>query len=256
MENLFEYYFEAENFHLKYAKGEPSVKEQEFHDYNEFVFFMNGTGTFISKNIQHELIPDSIIMIPREHFHQFCISQPQDYVRLILGFRENSENSELVNEVMDRIKIVVKPDKKISLLFLDLAEIIKSYLCDKEKKMFIEASLIQLLIYLKQSNSKVVDKSLNLSPLVMSALNIIDEKYHEHLSVDRIASLLYISPSTLAHKFKKELNISIYRYITKKRLSVAHELIKSGESLTYSAFNCGFRDYSCFYRLYKKYYDS
>ena len=37
MENLFEYYIENENFHLKYAKGEPAIKEREFHQYYEFV---------------------------------------------------------------------------------------------------------------------------------------------------------------------------------------------------------------------------
>ena len=38
MKKLFEYFIETDWFHLKYAKGEPAVKEQEFHDYNEFVF--------------------------------------------------------------------------------------------------------------------------------------------------------------------------------------------------------------------------
>ena len=84
--------------------------------------------------------------------------------------------------------------------------------------------------------------------------HMIDEKYSENLTVKSIAKLLYVSPSTLAHKFSKELNISVYRYITKKRLSAAHELIQNGESLTHAAFSCGFTDYSCFYRLYKKYY--
>ena len=66
--------------------------------------------------------------------------------------------------------------------------------------------------------------------------------------------LLYVSPSTLSHKFSKELKISVYQYITKKRLSVAHKLIKQGESLKNAALSSGFNDYSCFYRLYKKYY--
>ena len=93
-----------------------------------------------------------------------------------------------------------------------------------------------------------------LSEIVGRALAVIDEKYAEKLSVDIIAELLYVSPSTLAHKFTRELNISIYKYITKKRLSVAHSLIKSGETMADAAFKSGFGDYSCFYRLYKKYY--
>ena len=40
MENLFKYYIGTDKLHYKYAKGEPSAKGQEFHDYNEFVFFI------------------------------------------------------------------------------------------------------------------------------------------------------------------------------------------------------------------------
>ena len=87
LENLFEYYLENDKFHLKYAKGDPAVKEQEFHDYNEFVFFIEGESYLISKNIQQDLAPGSIILIPKENLHQFCVSNPKTYVRCFLGFR-------------------------------------------------------------------------------------------------------------------------------------------------------------------------
>ena len=107
--------------------------------------------------------------------------------------------------------------------------------------------------YAKQNAFKLVNKCIGLSPIVSRALKIIDEKYTENLSVKTIAEMLYVSPSALAHKFSKELNISVYRYITKKRLSAVRESVSRGESLTEAAINNGFSDYSCFYRLYKKY---
>lgn len=254
MEKHFEYYFETDNFHFKYAKGEPMVKSREFHDYNEFIFFMKGNSFLVSKNIQEELVPGSIIIVPKEHFHQFYINHPENYVRCILGFCESPKINNLVCEVMDMVKVIISPDEKITSVFFNLIEIIKSNLEVSEKNMFIESSLIQLLIHLKQNTSDVLLKSVKLSPLVIRAINIIDEKYTDNLSVKTIADLLYVSPSTLAHKFSKELNISIYKYLTKKRLSVAHELIRKGEPLVSAATSSGFRDYSCFYRLYKKYY--
>ena len=254
MEKLFEYYIETDTFHFKYAKGEPAVKEQEFHDYNEFVMFISGNSFLSSKNIQQELSHGSIILIPKEHFHQFHVSEPEKYVRCILGFRETPEIYKLVHEVMDMIKVIVAPDENVVSVFDNLIAIVKSELTDEEKILFIRASLTHLLIYLKQHTSETIIKSVNLSPVVYYALDIIDEKYTENLSVEYIANLLYVSPSTLSHKFSKELKISVYQYITKKRLSVAHKLIKQGESLKSAALSSGFNDYSCFYRLYKKYY--
>lgn len=254
MDSLFEYYVNYENIHLKYARGAPSVKDGEYHDYNEFVFFLQGNSFMISRVIQQQLSPGSIILIPKEHFHQFCICQPETYERLILGFKETPKLEFLIKEVVNGIKIIDPSDIKIYSIFEDIKNIVTSELPESEKGLFVRASLVQLLIFLKQSPVKVISKNINLSPIVSHALAIIDEKYAKNLSIEDIAESLFISPSTLSHKFSREMNISIYRYITKKRLSVAHELISKGESLTTAALRSGFNDYSCFYRLYKKYY--
>ena len=254
MDKTFEYYTETLEFHFKYAKGEPSVKQQEFHDYHEFVLFEEGSSYLISKNIQQQLACGSIVIIPKQHFHQFCISEPLSYVRCILGFRETPETSELIHEVMNEVKIIDCPDEKLLYLFKQLKEIIKGSLAANEKSLFVKSALIQLLIYLKKYNAESINKSINISSVVQNAINYIDKNYKSPLSVEIIAQKLYVSPSTLSHKFSKELNIPIYRYITKKRLSEAHKRIENGEAYTDAASKSGFSDYSCFYRLYKKYY--
>ncbi len=254
MEELFEYYVETDDFHLKYAKGEPAIKSQEFHNYNEFVFFINGNSFLISKEVQCDLPHGSIVVIPKEHFHQFCITQPNNYVRCILGFRETPELANLVQIVMDKIKVIVSPNEKILSVFERIIEIVKGDIDGNDKKLFIKSALIELLIYIKQYSSSAISKSLKFSPIISQALDIIDQRYAENLSVESIAKMLYVSPSTLAHKFSKEVNISIYQYIIKKRLSVANKFIKNGVPPTKASLESGFNDYSCFYRLYKKYY--
>lgn len=254
MNNLFEYYIETNNFYIKYAKGEPAAKDQEFHNYNEFVLFIGGYSSLISKNIQQKLTRGSLIIIPKEHFHHFCVDKPQTYERLILGFYDSAEINELISSVMNTIKVIPIPDEKVVSLLDNLIQIVKSNICEENKKLFIHSSLIQLLIYLEQNTADVVKKSIKLSSEVSQALGVIDEMYSKNLSIKHIADMLCISPSTLSHKFSKELDISLYLYITKKRLMEAHKLIENGELSTSAAIKCGFSDYSCFYRLYKKYY--
>ena len=62
---MFKYYIENENFHFKYAMGEPEVKNREFHNYNEFVFFMEGNASIISKKFRQTLKPGSLLLIPK-----------------------------------------------------------------------------------------------------------------------------------------------------------------------------------------------
>ena len=254
MESLFEFYIEDENAYAKYAKGEPALKGQEFHDYNEIVFFVEGTSFFVSKNIQQELAKGTVIVIPKEHFHQFRIETPENYVRCIVAFRTGGEIEKLITEVMDRVKVISKPDVCVTRTFEGLMEVMKSNLSKEEKLLYIKSAIVQLLIQLKQHSPGAVTENVNLSPVVIQAISLIDEKYTEKLTVESIAEQLYVSPSTLAHKFSREMKISVYKYIIKKRISVAHQLVENGETLYNAAIRSGFYDYSCFHRIYKKYY--
>lgn len=253
MEHLFEYYIQNDDFHFKYAKGEPSVKNREFHNYHEFVFFMEGEAYFISKNIQQELLPGSLILIPQDAFHQFCVTNPCKYKRCILGFHATPEILSLIDEIMTEVKIVLMPAKRILRLWESIIETVTGDLSEEIKQLFIRASLIQMLVYMKQGLTGEITQNLNISPLVQQALSYIDLHYTQKITVESIAGQLYVSPSTLAHHFKKELNIPIYQYISKKRILSVHKLVEAGESYAKAAVDSGFNDYSCFYRIYKKY---
>lgn len=254
MEDSFVYYIETADFHFKYAKGEPFVKDREFHNYHEFLLFLEGESYFISKNIQQQLSKGSIVLIPSEQFHQFCIGKPSKYERCILGFSETEEIANLIKEAMNEVKIISAPNKRITDLFESLIETAKSELSDEIKKQFIHASLIQLLIYLKQHISSEITQNINISPVVQQAISYIDKNYTKKISVESIAKKLYVSPSTLAHKFSKELNITVYKYISKKRIISVCRLVKEGETYAQAAIKSGFSDYSGFYRMYKKHF--
>lgn len=254
MEDLFEYYLETKNFHLKYAKGEPSAKDREIHHYHEFVLFLDGNSTLISKNIQQELTPGNLVLIPKEHLHQFCITAPAEYKRCIIGFCETPEISGLIRTVMTEVKVIYLPNQKITELFENLMETAKSRLADTEKHLLIQASLLQLLVYSKQFASEEISRTVNISPVTQQAIRYMDSNYSQKLSVQDMARHLYVSPSTLAHTFKKEMNISLYQYLSKRRISAVHKLIENGESYTEAVLKSGFSDYSCFYRIQKKYH--
>ena len=59
-------------------------------------------------------------------------------------------------------------------------------------------------------------------------------------------------PSYLSHVFKNDLHISIHKYVLEKRLILANKKIRQSVNPTVAASECGFADYSAFYRQYKK----
>jgi AraC-like DNA-binding protein len=63
-----------------------------------------------------------------------------------------------------------------------------------------------------------------------------------------------MSVSQLERVFKQATHSSVWHYITLKRLAAARERIESGSSATDASLECGFGDYSSFYRAYVKEY--
>ena len=253
MEDSFEYYFENREIFLKYACSAPAVLGEEYHDFSELVIILGGDVHFISTDIQQKLDEGNIVLIPRGCFHQFVVSG-NDYTRCILSFRRSAELDELVSNALTEVKIIEKPDAFMQQLSQRLVEAAKWDVSENEKAVYLRSVAVMMLSELKKTKVGIVDKNINISKTVHDAVSIINSAYLEPITVEGLAKQLCVSPSLLSHKFKKELNISVYKYITKKRLSVARQLMESGVPITVAAVKSGFPDYSCFLRAYKNQY--
>lgn len=136
------------------------------------------------------------------------------------------------------------------------------------KKMFSEAALpddrrhtllinfASLLVSINAAFDKK-GQSVHVNAYENSTHEIIDyvnENLFSDLSLASLSEALHISPSQINRTFKRLMGTSVYHYILSKRLVAAQMLITNGESATVASQKCGFRDYSSFYRLYKKHF--
>ena len=80
----------------------------------------------------------------------------------------------------------------------------------------------------------------------------IETHYPEHITIDDLARRFYVSNSTISHLFKQKMGVSIYRYITQRRLIAAKSLIEQKIPMEDISHRVGFVDYSTFYRAFKQ----
>ena len=80
----------------------------------------------------------------------------------------------------------------------------------------------------------------------------IEQHYATHITVDELARQFYVSNSTISHMFKQKMGVSLYRYITQRRLIAAKSLIGQKVPLEEISQKVGFSDYSTFYRAFKQ----
>jgi len=87
-------------------------------------------------------------------------------------------------------------------------------------------------------------------------MDYINNHLTEEISVETIAESCYISRYHLMHLFKGETGYTLFDYITEKRLALARDLLKTGMPVTEACFASGFKNYSTFFRAYKKHFHS
>ena len=98
------------------------------------------------------------------------------------------------------------------------------------------------------------EESRQQSELVQQVLSYIGENLSQSLSLETLAERFFVSKYYLSHTFSREVGVSLYRYITLRRLLFARQLLSQGVPAGQVSRSCGFSDYTSFYRAFKSEY--
>ena len=90
--------------------------------------------------------------------------------------------------------------------------------------------------------------------LFQNIISYIETNIEQSLSLDEIAGKFFVSKFYVSHLFKDTLGISPHQYILKKRLALCRDAIVSGATISTVYERYGFRDYSNFFKAFKKEY--
>ena len=101
---------------FKYAKGKSSETGKEFHAYHEIIYFMGGNAKFISENVQIDLKPNTLIVIPCETYHQMQITGSQNhYHRCVFHFLEIPNLKDLIDQSASHT-LLIEMDQELKFL--------------------------------------------------------------------------------------------------------------------------------------------
>ncbi|HAP6864327.1 TPA: YSIRK-targeted surface antigen transcriptional regulator, partial [Enterococcus faecium] len=93
----------------------------------------------------------------------------------------------------------------------------------------------------------------HLSPLISSVVQFIGLNIYKRITVKEIANYFSVSETKLRESFKNEMHITIYNYISKRKISTAKIMLKSNHTISEVSLGLGFSDSSHFSRVFKKY---
>ncbi|MBQ3075419.1 MAG: helix-turn-helix transcriptional regulator, partial [Clostridia bacterium] len=133
---------------------------------------------------------------------------------------------------------------------LELGENTSSYRIRLTVTAFLYSILIEVSNqYVREEHSFGERKELG---KIYEIIEFVNQNLSKDLSLDAIAADFYLSKSQLSRSFKKATGSTLWDYVLIKRLFLARSLIREGESISGACERSGFREYSSFYRAYKK----
>jgi len=240
------------------------------HDFYEVYFFIGGNVSYVIEGKKYPLMPGDIILLSPYELHQVINhDETVHYERFVLWMNETMIRS-LSDETTDlgrcfdskaenfRRLIRLSKSRYTSLLssFDRLCDIFYGESFGKE--LMQRALLTQLLIeineLLDQQDYNDADLDITHNDFIINILNYITKNLTGDLSLQRISDHFYISQYHLCREFKKNMGISIHKYVIGKRLALSKQLIEKGHSFSSAAAGSGFVDYTGFYRSFVKQY--
>ncbi len=225
------------------------------HEYYELLIFLEGDASFVIEGAEYPLSPmDAMVTRPGE-MHQIYHHSRSPYDRIILSvtdsFFMNYDCAAYRNIFVDRepgeeniIRIGGGPDSAV----MDAARRIERYIGQGQgNEVVTRCAAIELLYALNQLKP---DKAVSTpqSETVRRITAYINRNLAGDLSLDVLADRFFVSRYYLCRIFKKYTGMTLWQYITRKRILAAKALHQSGHSFSEAASRAGFADYSAFYK--------
>lgn len=258
------------DFELQY-KRDFGLKDVALHhhDFYEIYYLISGDVTYTIDSRICRVMPGDILIIAPKELHQVYIrSESSAYERYVLWVTPemlqclSSDRSDLLQSLdperpsaVRQLRLQQADQKQIlALLELLLEEAHKdSFGADLQGRSLLAQLLVQINRLAAQEGDYYEAFS-SASLFISQIIDYINHHYNEDLSLDRLSEQFFVSKYHLSHEFNRQVGTGIYRYIQKKRLQVARQLLAQGKKPNQISAECGFGDYAGFYRAFKTEY--
>jgi two-component system response regulator YesN len=160
--------------------------------------------------------------------------------------------SSLLTEINNIRLSVIAADNERNEEISGSMESLNRMIHDAEDTESLEGILREAALRVAERINRYNNKSIKL--IVKKAIEYIHENYREQLTLNDIASHVYVSPSYVSRMFGREVGKNFVDYLNEVRIEKAKELLNDVRYKTYEiADKVGIQDARYFSRLFKKY---
>ncbi len=238
------------------------------HNYYEFYFLIGGSVSINIAGIEYPLKKGDMILLPPNVTHHMSIlDQSIPYQRVVFWISEEycgelmaqfPEYGYIIHPANSTSKYIYHYDViEFNMLLSKVFQLIEEIHSNRFGKLAkVSLCVNDLILHLNRTIYEMEHPKTEKEEqsLYQNLIQYIEGHIYEDLSLDTLAHEFYVSKYHISHVFKENIGLSVYQYILKKRLSMCRDSIITGTKITDAYLQCGFKDYSSFYRAFKKEY--
>ena len=241
---------------------DPYFRTMEFHahDFLELYYFLDGSVTYYIEDQVYDLCPGDLLIIPAGKMHRPVIANEHAaYERMVLWITPQylqgidspagdlQKNLQKVGE--HGYCVPFRGDETVFVTAL-LKKLLYMQKNDTDPKFC--AGAVELYLWTIFRSYGVIDTThRNETQVIPQVIRYITEHFSEPLTLEDIAAEFFVSKSYLNRHFKAYTNSTVYAYIMALRLTHARRMLREGIPAVEVGRECGFSDYSTFYKAFK-----
>lgn len=250
-----------QDFQLSHNR-DPYFRTMEFHahDFLELYYFLDGSVTYYIEDQVYDLCPGDLLIIPAGKMHRPVIANEHAaYERMVLWITPQylqsidspagdlQKNLQKVGE--HGYCVPFRGDETVFVTAL-LKKLLYMRKNDTDPKFC--AGAVELYLWTIFRSYGVIDTThRNETQVIPQVIRYITEHFSEPLTLEDIAAEFFVSKSYLNRHFKAYTNSTVYAYIMALRLTHARRMLREGIPAVEAGRECGFSDYSTFYKAFK-----
>lgn len=254
--------FEADRIYGHHLRDEqPDTSQYCMHTHSgfELFYFISGSARYRVEASIYPMQPGDILIIRSGETHSLLLDPMQPYERIAIHFSPElmteTLNSRLLSPFMDRPlgrqNRYAAQELPADFVRLCLERLL---VCGQEER---ESDVFAYLLPLLQELYKVWQRRSPESeneapPLAARMIAYINQHLNELNGLQQLEQQFFLSQSQINRIFRRFTGSSVWEYVQIKRLFAARQLLHQGVSPCKAAAECGYKEYSTFYRAYKK----
>ncbi|MFA5561147.1 MAG: AraC family transcriptional regulator [Eubacteriales bacterium] len=251
-----------QGYGVYYSDRQEPDQQLHIHECCEVLLCLSGGKTFLIDGQVYDVQDRDLFVINQFEVHKITFDPHCYFVRYILQvnptflYAHSTENTRLTQCFFGReegapAKISLTEDacQQLVSLFEQLKEE-RAYGGDLYQKMTVMEILIEInRLFATHLEGWAGEEG---HRTIQAAIDYINENYAKPLTLQSVAKQVYISVNQLGRLFNRYGGTTVSRYIVSKRITEAKKRLLAGLSITDTAYQCGFKDYANFIRVFKK----